>query len=282
MSPPRVRTAPCRPRPGHRCARLCDNHKSRNSPVAGSAKTASATHRANVDHDQRFTTSDRVEDAHLSHLTPTSEPRRARRRVREERQRTTHRRANVTTSTTGRSPPATGSKIAPSSSSEPQASRGAPVAGSTKNASAFTGEPTSITSSAPPVSASHTRIVLSSRPGRDPQRARRRIHKGHQGIHIIRVPLGLRLDRRAARRRVPDSNVARRDPLTSRGSPVAGSLKAVKAVTPMCAPRARPAPRRPRPGRRRAPSCPPTRSRAAARPSPGLQMRPVHSHNCQR
>ena len=44
------------------------------------------------------------------------------------------------------------------------------------------------------------------RPSRDPQRARRRIGKGHQGIHITSVPLGLRLDRR---RRVPDSHVSR-------------------------------------------------------------------------
>ena len=40
----------------------------------------------------------------------------------------------------------------------------APVAGSVKNASASTVSPTSITSSPPPVSAAHTRIVLSSDP----------------------------------------------------------------------------------------------------------------------
>ena len=110
------------------------NHKqaaTRQSP--GPRRTPAPTHpRANVDHDQRFTTSDRVEDAHLL-SSSTSEPQRARRRVREECQRV-HSRANVDHEQRLAARDRVEDTHLPHRDLDaPQASRGAPVAGSTKN-----------------------------------------------------------------------------------------------------------------------------------------------------
>ena len=139
----------------------CDALASRVSPVAGSAKAVSAyLARVSLEHEQRRAARGQVPDAHGFVLRSAREAKSARRRVFENSQRLHP--AVCPSSTTNASPPATGSKMRTFPSSQPQAIRNSPVAGSAKNASAHTHEPTSITTSAsPPATGSKTSTLLS-------------------------------------------------------------------------------------------------------------------------
>ena len=260
---PRVRPMPRRPRPGQNALlsrATSDSRPSRRVREDPSAFTSEPT---------SITTSgrpyDRVDDAHLLHeFKTTSEPRRARRRVREECQRRTllsqHRSHEQRLAARDRIEETHlrivdnhHKRAAARPSPGPQRTPALVTPNRRQSRAAHRQSPRPTRESSYP----STRSRPAARPSPDPQRS-----PGHS--HPQSAP---RAPPRSPRRPPPGSRLERLiDPLTSRGSPVAGSVKAVKAHhIVLCVPRARPAPRRPRPGRRRAPSCRLTRSRKPRR-----------------